>query len=324
MMPHPRVPHLLFVASVALGATLPTPAAVSGGDGAAPAAGAPALEPAVRRAPPPKSFVRLTRDEDGAPAKLQTAVVRYGPADDAADDLLVDLVAAVHVADRRYYKDLDELLGEYEALLYELVKPDGAAVPDGRPVEAADPLSMIVSLGLDHLGLASQTDHIDYTRDNFVHADLSPAEMWAKVEERGDDALSLALGVVADSIRQQNRMERRVAAGEAPASLSSLQDVDPLELLFAPDGAMRMKRLFAEQLAGAALDVGLGETLDTLLIDDRNDACMRVFERERSRGTRTIGIFYGAAHMPDLDRRLRDEFDLVPRKVVWVTAWDLR
>ncbi len=323
MMHHARVPFLL---SVALGATLPLPAAVSGGDDAAKArpAAPPALERPVRRAPPPKSFVRLARDEDGAPAKLQTAVVRYGPADDAADDLVVDLIAAVHVADRRYYKDLDELLGEYEALLYELVRPDGAALPDGRPVEADDPLSMLVSFGLDHLGLASQTDHIDYTRANFVHADLSPAQMWAKVEERGDDALSLALGVVADSIRQQNRMERRLAAGDAPASLAALQDVDPLELLFAPDGAMRMKRLFAEQLAGAALEAGLGETLDTLLIDDRNDACVRVFERERSRGTRTIGIFYGAAHMPDLDRRLRDEFDLVPRKVVWVTAWDLR
>src|SRR5690606_32783373 len=215
--------------------------------------------------------------------------------DDAESTLVVDLIAAVHVADRSYFKDLDELFGEYDALLYELVKPDGVALPDGTPVPADDPLSMLFSMGLDHLGLASQTDNIDYTRAHFVHADLSPAQMGAKMEERGDDALTIALGVVSDTLRAQNLLERRLAeraaAGE-PAPLLA-QEVDPLELLFAPDGPMRMKRLFAEQLAGDALELGLGETLETILIDDRNEACMRVFQRELAAGSKTIGIFYG-------------------------------
>lgn len=290
--------------------------------------------------PDPGTFVRLVRDEDGAPTRLQTAIVRYGPirtateegaegTDEAGDDgVVVELVAAVHVADRRYYKDLDERFRGYDALLYELVKPDGAGLPDGRPDDSEDPFSMLLQMGLDHVGLASQTDHIDYTRANFVHADLSPAQMMAKMEERGDDVLTIALGVVADSMRQQNLMERRLASdrasGQSPTGLLALEEIDPFELLFSPDGPIRMKRLFAEQLAGEALATGLGPTLETLLIDDRNEACMNAFRRELAKGTQKIGVFYGAAHMRDLDRRLREEFGLERRKVGWLTAWDLR
>src|SRR5262249_34256709 len=36
------------------------------------------------------------------------------------------------------------------------------------------------------------------------------------------------------------------------------------------------------------------------------------------------GIFYGAAHMPDFEKRLAEDFDLKKDKVEWVTAWDLK
>ena len=41
-------------------------------------------------------------------------------------------------------------------------------------------------------------------------------------------------------------------------------------------------------------------------------------------GKKKLAIFYGAAHMPDFDRRLRDEFGLTRQSQEWLTAWDLR
>lgn len=39
---------------------------------------------------------------------------------------------------------------------------------------------------------------------------------------------------------------------------------------------------------------------------------------------RKVAIFYGAGHMDDIVARLRDDFDLAPAKVRWLTAWKLQ
>ncbi len=284
------------------------------------------LKPRVDAAP---RFMRLLRDEDGAAAKLQTAIVRYeAPVeterdptgeDDAAPRLVVDLIAAIHVADRSYYKDLEEQFEQYDVLLYELVKPQGAPVPDGRPIVGDDLFSALADAGLQLLDLSSQKDHIDYTRANFVHADMSPDEMVEAMRARGDDVFTVTLGVLADALRQQNLMEmERATTFSRPAT-----EFDPLELLLDPDGPMEMKRLFAEELANAG-PTSIGPTLNTILVEDRNAACMRAFQRELARGKTRIGIFFGAAHMPDFDRRLRDEFGLTRGAATWRTAWDMR
>lgn len=281
------------------------------------------------RVDPAPRFMRLIYDEEGTPAKLQTAIVRYEaavddeaePTSDAAAEphLVVDLIAAIHVADRAYYKDLEEQFEQYDVLLYELVKPEGADVPDGTPIVSDDLFSVLADAGLKMLDLTSQKDHIDYTRANFVHADLSPDEMFEAMRARGDDALTISLGVLADTLREQNLMEMERESSLAPQQ----DDIDPFELLLDPDGPMKLKRLFAQQIA-AGDAMSIGPTLNTILVEDRNAACMRVFQRELARGKKRIGVFYGAAHMPDFDRRLREDFGLMRGAATWRTAWDMR
>jgi len=41
----------------------------------------------------------------------------------------VHLLAAVHVADSQYYKDMGKTFEKYDALLYEMVKPKDVGVP---------------------------------------------------------------------------------------------------------------------------------------------------------------------------------------------------
>lgn len=280
------------------------------------------------RAEPPKvpaaksaaarPFIRVQKDQDGQPIALQTAVVRYVPAS-GQGELTVDLISAVHVGDRAYYDQLNKLMQSYDVLLYELVAPEGTRIPKGGR-KAEGPLAVLQPVVKLVLGLDWQVDRIDYTRKNFIHADLSFDKLAEAARKRGDDGLTLALSVAADLLRQQNLQEQRKAK-DAPAK----QEEFDLTSLLEPEGAAKLKAMLAEQMASAvAADGGLGPTLHTLLVADRNQAALKVFQRELAKGRKKIGIFYGAAHMPDFEKRLQEDFGLKRSGERWLTAWDLR
>jgi hypothetical protein len=61
---------------------------------------------------------------------------------------------------------------------------------------------------------------------------------------------------------------------------------------------------------------------ENVIIGDRNAKCMEVFDREVAGGKKHLGIFYGAAHFPDLERRMLERgFTKVSSK--WLTAWQV-
>lgn len=62
----------------------------------------------------------------------------------------------------------------------------------------------------------------------------------------------------------------------------------------------------------------------SVIIGERNKAAIDALESAIEEGNNKIAILYGGGHMPDLGRRLREEFDLVPTQVQWVTAWAIR
>src|SRR4029077_17776435 len=104
----------------------------------------------------------------------QTAIVRYVPANPAPGDkpVSVDLVAAVHVADAAYYAALTRRFEKYDAVLYELVAPEGTQVPLGRGTSNTNPLGAMQNGMKEVLDLDHQLEKIDYTKKNFVHADM--------------------------------------------------------------------------------------------------------------------------------------------------------
>ncbi len=267
--------------------------------------------------PAPAKFIRITTDDDGQPRALETAVVRYRPAS-GKGDLVVDLVSVVHIGEKSYYQRLNKYFTQYDALLYELVGPPGT-----KPVKGArgdNPLALVQKIMTLALDLHSQLEHVDYAKKNFVHADLSPAEMAAAIKKRGDDGLSLALSIVADLLRQKNLQDQQPKKKAAADDLPDLQS-----LLTDPTAASKIKRLLARQfenLDGPA--GGLGPTLNTILIKDRNQAALKVLKKELDNGKKKIAIFYGAAHMPDFDKRLRQDFGLAPVSTTWLPAWDLQ
>ena len=62
----------------------------------------------------------------------------------------------------------------------------------------------------------------------------------------------------------------------------------------------------------------------SVIIGERNRTAVEAVRKAMNDGHNRIAILYGGGHMPDLGRRLREEVDLVPSQVQWITAWSIR
>ncbi len=137
------------------------------------------------------------------------------------------------------------------------------------------------------------------------------------MRERGQTGLSVAMDALGAMLADAGK---RATADEGQDELAGF---DLTTLLFDPKGKTKLKRAFATEIARAEMEGALGETVGRMLITDRNEAAAGVLRKQIDAGRRRIAIFYGAGHMPDLERRLVEEFGLVRQGVQWREAWDL-
>src|SRR2546426_8239192 len=72
-------------------------------------------KPQIKK-PVASKFMRITKDDEGQPLALETAIVRYKSAS-GEGDLVVDLVSVVHIGERAYYQKLNKQFTQYDALL---------------------------------------------------------------------------------------------------------------------------------------------------------------------------------------------------------------
>jgi hypothetical protein len=262
---------------------------------------------------PGEKWIRILRDDQGNPTAMQTAIVRYAPRE-GNEGATVDLVGAVHVADRAYYEKLNKLFEDYDALLYELVAPEGTRVPKGGGEGSGHPVAALQTGMKDMLELDHQLQVIDYTKDNFVHADMSPDQFSKAMQDRGESFVELFFRMMGQGIAQQSRQQ---AQGKST-------DLALITAMFAEDRAMRLKKVMAEQFEDMEqMMVGIDGPDGTTLITGRNQAALKVLRKNIDDGKKRLGIFYGAGHLPDMDKRLREEFNLQPVEVRWLTAWDM-
>ncbi len=253
-------------------------------------------------------FVRIAEDDQNRPTALQLAVVTYVPGDERLG-LSVDLVGAVHIGDPAYYAQLNDLFESYDVVLYELVAPEGAMVT--QRVARRKGLLSTTQVGLTKLlGLSFQLDEINYDRGNFVHADLSPSELKQSMEQRGESLYVYFWRLFYASVDSYakdplgwNDMQKLSGA------LSAGQD-DSLKTLIA-----------YEMTDMGQIQNVLGEDSGSAVIGARNQRVIDVLQREIKAGAKRIGIFYGAAHMPDLEARLLDQIGLLYEETSWVNAW---
>lgn len=260
-------------------------------------------------------FLRYVENA-GRPKALEVAVVHYESASVAGAE--VDLVGAVHIGEKAYYDQLNQLFDKYDVVLFELVAEEGTVIPKGGRREGPqNPVSMLQDSAKTFLGLKSQLAEVDYTKKHFVRADMTPQQMADKMSERGDTAMTIALSTLADVMRQQN-----LAARDGKNSQPLLEEnLNLAELL---TDSLKAKQVFAKQLAATgSLDQALGGALNQMLIKDRNEAAVKVLQKQLAAGKKRIAIFYGAAHLSDFHTRLVSDFGMKPTSTRWLTAWDL-
>ena len=258
-------------------------------------------------------FLRVSKPEGHRqPVSYDTAIVQFA---DEKNNAEVHLIGVIHIGDKEYYAELNEIFKQYDAVLYELV-----AEEDVRPTIGADRnesksiLSSLQSGMGSALALDFQLDHIDYHAANMIHADLNPAEFARRASERGD-MMQMFYRVLVSGIKKSGPDAQREEMRLQGRLLGSL---------FAPDPQLSLKRLLAEEMMKQLDDAGWIIGGDgSAIITDRNEAALNVLRRELADGKKKIAIFYGAAHLPEFAKSLERDFQMKKTDIAWVIAWDL-
>lgn len=273
-------------------------------------------------------FMRTVK-EDGKTVALETATVRY---EKTINDypVIVDVHGAIHVADKAYYIRKNIEFESYDAVLYELVSDEVGQ----RPKKGKQDMYSMFS---NFIELEGQLGVIDYKPENFVHADMTKKELAKKMRANGDDATTLVIEFMLHTMRQQNKiafaMEDAIASGRRiPQSVQQQPQVDLLQLLMDPNRAVKIKRMMADSMTETDVAGSFGPVIGGYLIVERNKKCMSAlgieFEALRAHPRYRKGfpgpkfaIFYGAAHMPDLEKRIL-ALGFKRTKIKWTRAWD--
>jgi len=258
--------------------------------------------PALAEAPKPTDFIRV--DEDAKAARLQTAVTRY-----EKDGVSVDLIGAVHIADAAYYKGLAKRFEDYQSVLYEMVGGQNANLPKDAGEKAAakkqkdlSGLHQIYTMVASFLSLTGQMESIDYTKANFVHADVTQEEFERLQAERGESIIGFAQKAQKEGAAKQPDPQKLMQA-----MLSGNSKNMKLEIIHTLGGGDDQIKIF---------------TGESAIIGDRNAKCLEVLDSELEKGRKKLAIFYGAAHFPDMEKRLLEK-GYKMTKQEWATAWDV-
>ncbi len=251
-------------------------------------------------------FLRVQRDKNNEVSALQTAIVTYHGKTADGQDVQVDLVGAVHIGDKGYYEKLNKAFRDYDVVLYELVAPKGARPARGQ----AGAWGSIGGM----LNLSDQILEVDYERENFLHADMSWEEMMASMEKRQESFLNMFFRMIGQGIAQES-VKKPGGGGDAELLAG---------LLFSGNPSLTWKRMMAGQFEDSDKAMSWLEGPDgSTLITERNKAAFAVLGEQLAAGKRKVAVFYGAGHLPDMERRLVKDYQLKPGKTRWVTAWDL-
>ena len=229
------------------------------------------------------------------------------------------LFGAVHIADQACYAALNDRFTTCDALLYELV-----AEADTRPTkdrdEGMNPVALLQRGMKNVLELSFQLDEIDYQAANFVHADMTPAEFAASMDARGESMLSILLDMMLAGMEQQAEAAARAEADGGAKPQASAFDL--IKAFRTGEGRHTIRMMAATQLEQVEMLTASGG--GSTLLEGRNEKCLEVLAREVGKGKKKLGIYYGAAHLPHMEKRLVEDLGWQKVGHEWLVAWDCK
>jgi hypothetical protein len=256
------------------------------------------------------SFTRLVRPNKTT-VVLETRAVKLVP--EGGNGPVVWLVGAAHIGQSSYYKAIQKILDAQSLVLFEGVRP--AKSPEtvkasqnssSKPVEAfptKDKSSY--RLFADAVGLDFQLYDIDYSKKNFVNSDLSWAEVSSLSSKQGAATATKISGI-----------GRLLDAGSSEGQLlgTFLQQIKS-----DPGSQEAMRIVLAEALSTPGVLVSLlGEGTTDVLINRRNEKVLSDLDKRKS--VSSVAIFFGAAHMPDMEHRLISDKHYHEAQEIWIPA----
>ncbi|ONK80246.1 uncharacterized protein A4U43_C01F15510 [Asparagus officinalis] len=295
--------------------------------------------------------------------ELQTAVVSYKkrfPWVLLQPFLQVDLVSTIHIADKEYFDTLQKELQLYDCVLYEMVA-SRESLENRKNSTTTRRLKASRSKGFNILGfiqrqmarilaLDFQLDCLNYQADNWLHADLDFETFKMLQLERGESLFTFARDM---TIRSTKALVQTASIPEdlgpwrskllwmsrvlpmplvglliigsvcAPAEKQPAEYPE-LEALSRLDVGAALKIFLAKRLTSEFTQMTASVEEKSVIIGERNRVATEALQRAIENGSKRIAVLYGGGHMPDLGRRLKEEFDLVPSQVQWITAWSIR
>ena len=282
--------------------------------------------------PTPSKFLRFF--DTPSAETLRTSIVHFKD----ANGRRVDLIGAVHVADDNYYQTLNRRFQQYDHVLYEMVthepEPGAATGPtdktagDGNGGAATRPSTrpapepptfearMIGTLqrGMQKaLNLTYQLDEVDYKAANLVHADMTWEQFSALQEERGEGFGQMMLASArAEAARPKAEQAKQPSFFELLAAFG------------APDRARRLKLIVGRQFADMErMTATLAGPKGSVILTERNATAFKVLDQQLEAGDKHLAIFYGAAHLPGMEKLLEDRGFKQVGEPEWLVAWDI-
>jgi hypothetical protein len=258
------------------------------------------------------SFMRIRKNERGKPVAMETSVTRYETTNAAGETVTVDLIGVVHIGEKEYYEKLNKHFEQYDGLLYELVAPEGTRIPEGGrgEGEGLNPLAAM-QLGMKSmLELEFQLEHIDYNRENFIHADMSPEEFLESMQKNDESFGRMFLKAIGTAMANENR--------------GQVSNADLFAAMLSKNPALRLRRTMAQQMRDMEGGMAIFEGREgSTIINHRNAKALEVMKRELASGKKKVALFYGAGHLPDMERRLMSDFQMKRGGQFWMEAWKL-
>ena len=250
-------------------------------------------------------YVRYSK----APSELSTSIIRYGN----KNGQTLDLISAIHVGNPSYYQALNQQFTTYDAVLFELILPDSMV---GKPLPAklksGAGVSSLQNTLANSLGLVTQIENIDYSVPNFVHADLTQSGLSKSMDTRQENVLSYALKALANTDLSDRDF------GVSTEEMAQLDLAALLAGTSSPSDRKILLKMFATALTSSG-DI-LATLENTALIGERNTRAMKVLEEQTSSNKKDFALFYGAAHIPDFEKRLKSNgWEYLETE--WIQAW---
>ncbi|HVY60001.1 MAG TPA: hypothetical protein VHF22_00035 [Planctomycetota bacterium] len=296
-------------------------------------------------------------EKPGTPPKYTYSAggfMRYDGYDDVAGDMEVAsreyvnpqsgtrirLVGAIHIGDIDYYKTLQkEALDTADVVLFEGVKFEGNQAPP-------DLGGVYSSMG-QLLGIGFQKDGIDYRARNFVHCDITVKEGDPLFQTIDPAQVNQAAQMLQPLASMKAMM---TAGGDAKRTEDALKHgmvtIMAMQMGGDDDGAAIDQDKALEKLGAGGADnplrkraekafdalkktgglqlPGMSEGMKKEVLERRNTYVLEQLkarlDADGPEKRQTIAVFYGAAHLPGMEREI-ESWGWRPVETVWFRAW---